>query len=101
MQTRAFTAELRGWGHPPLPGPRGSPRGQHHGATLEDEGASWGGAGPGTGQHLAGAQVCIQAGPRTPEGSAEQVCREPGWRGHRDDQGKFHLFAEESELHLV
>ena len=56
------------------------------------QGAAGEGQDLGCGQHLRGGPGAqAQAGSGTPEGSAEQVCREPGCRGHRDDQGKFHL----------
>lgn len=51
-------------------------------------GASWEGAGPGIRAAPAGAQVCRHRQAPGRQGSAEQVCREPGWRGHRDDQGE-------------
>lgn len=102
MQTRAFTAELRGWGHLPT----GSCGPRHGASTMERPWRMRGPAGEGqdleSGQHLRGAQVCRHR--QAPGRQRAQLSRSAGSQaggGTGMIRGSFICQAEESELHLV
>lgn len=96
MQTCAFAAELRGWGHLPA----GSCRPRHGAGTMECPWRMQGAAGEG--QDLRGAQVCRH---RQALGRwRAQLSRSAGSQavgGTGMIRGSFICQAEESELHLM